>query len=159
MKKIPLSRGHFAIVDDEDYEWLNQWKWYKSPAGYAVRNNARINGKQKAVFMHKVILNVPNNLQGDHINHNTLDNRRENLRIATHSQNMMNRKMQINNTSGFRGVGWKKRDNRWAAYIKVNQKFIHLGHFKEKNEAVKVRDQAALKYHGSFASLNERLGE
>ena len=159
MKKIPLSKGQFAIVDDEDYEKLVQWKWHQSVSGYAIRNDSIINGIQPKVYVHRLILNVPNGFQGDHINRNKLDNRRKNLRICTPSQNQMNSKKRIDNASGLKGVTWKKRDNRWAAYIRVNKKLIHLGYFKDKNEAIWVRDQAALKYHSSFAFLNKELGE
>ena len=86
MKEIPLTRGKFALVDDEDYEWLSQWKWYCSTTGYAVRGC-----KNRILYMHREIAKTKPGMLTDHINRNKLDNRKENLRFCSHRENMKNR--------------------------------------------------------------------
>ena len=120
---IPLTQGKSAIVSDSDFEYLNQFKWCISPNGYAIRNII-VNGKKTQERMHRVIAKIPLGKFTDHINGDKLDNRNFNLRIATKSQNAANAKLQINNTSGFRGVSWDKRCFKWYAYIKFKQKRI-----------------------------------
>lgn len=146
--KIKLTQGKFAIVDDRDYEWLNQWEWYYSSKGYAVR------GYPKRVLMHRVILNTPDGLETDHINLNRLDNRRSNLRSVTSSQNNINKLLREDNKSGFKGVYWHKASKKWLAQISLNRKHYYLGIFVNPKEAAFVYDQAALKYHREFARLN-----
>lgn len=154
-KLIPLTKGYFAIVDDDDYEKLNCHKWYAksirhSHIVYASRDIGSIHE-----MMHRVIMGNPDGVSIDHINGNSIDNRKENLRICTHSQNLSNRsKMNTKNTSGYKGVGWSKNARKWSASITHNYKKIHLGYFFDIIDAAKARDVAALKYHGEFASLN-----
>jgi len=98
MKQIPLTQGQVALVDNTDYDWLNQWKWCAQRTRgvfYAVRNSPRKNGKKHQIFMHREILGLryKDGQEGDHRNHNTLDNQRENLRVCIHSQNIMNQKL------------------------------------------------------------------
>lgn len=154
-REIQLTQGKVAIVDDEDFEWLNQWKWYAhryDKIWYAERNKPRPYVEKKTIRMHAVILG--NDKWADHKNGNGLDNRRDNLRECTYSQNVMNRGIQSNNTSGYIGVAWHKKIDAWVAYIQVNRKRINLGRFTTKEEAAYVRDQAAIKYHGEFSHLN-----
>jgi len=160
MKKIPLTQGKFALVDDEDFEWLNQWKWYYSKVGkdgiggYAMRK-FRVNGKQKTIRMHRLINNTPDGMDTDHDNGNKLDNRRKNLRDATTSQNQINRKKGRGNySSRFKGVFWHKVTKKWHAQITLNGKRIHLGLFVSELAAAAAYDEAAIKFHGEFASLN-----
>ena len=92
MKRIPLTQGKFALVDEEDYEWLNQWKWHYNN-GYATRNQwDPITKKQIKILMHRLIMKSSEDMQVDHANHNTLDNRKSNLRIVSYSNNLKNRK-------------------------------------------------------------------
>jgi hypothetical protein len=155
MKKIPLSQGKFAIVDDEDYEFLNQWNWYYD-RGYAQRNALRPD--RGLIRMHRVILDrmgfkdfeVP-----DHINRNGIDNRKLNLRPATQFQNRYNHSSRSNNTSGYVGVCWDKQRKKWRARMVINKKELCLGHYKDKKEAALAYNEAAKKYHGEFAVLNE----
>lgn len=159
MKEIPLTQDMVALVDDEDYEGLAKWKWcYRkrehNHIGYALRNARKQDGKQATIYMHRIILNLPRGCETDHINGNGLDNRKENLRVATITQNRWNRGKSHNNTSGFKGVDWCKRDKKWRAKIEVNKKSVFLGLFKDKLEAVKVYNAAAIKYHGEFACLS-----
>ena len=161
MKKIPLSQGKFALVDDCDYDYLMQWKWHyhkhHSNGGYAIRTD-RTNGKQRAVHMHRVILErkgFKNFAQTDHRNQNKLDNRRGNLRPATASQNKCNNSKNKNNTSGYKSVSWDKRREKWRAQIMINRKNKFLGYYDDPREAARAYNEAALKYHGEFAVLNE----
>jgi hypothetical protein len=135
MQKIKLTQGKFALVDDEDFEYLNQWKWYYSnnrKSGYAKRASDKM-------YMHKLINNTPKGFETDHINHNELDNRQKNLRTVTNSQNQFNRIRQVNNTSGFKGVTWHKRLNKWMAQIVINKHNYFLGYFINKDDANKTR--------------------
>lgn len=152
-KMIPLTRGKFALVDDEDFDWLSQWKWHIH-TGYAARVLPKFLGKRKVIWMHREIAKTPDGMDTDHINLNKLDNRRENLRACSHSENKRNQGPQSNNASGRRGVHFNKWDRKWQARIKANGKNIHLGSFDSADEAALAYDAAARKYFGEFANLN-----
>ncbi len=158
MKQIPLTQGQVALVNDVDYKYLNQWKWCYNQ-GYVVRNSRKSKTKRTIILMHRIIAErMSLNIKGkdiDHIDMNTLNNRRSNIRIATRSQNQSNRNKQQNNTSGYKGVGWKKQINKWQAYIAINRHQFHLGYFTSKIQAAKAYNEAAIKYFGPFAKLNE----
>jgi hypothetical protein len=154
MKKINLSQGKIAIVDDEDFEWLNQWKWHFAH-GYAVRHYpVRENRKRPLIQMQNVIMNTPKGMETDHINHNRLDNQRHNLRICNHGQNSLNRKVYKSNTSGHKGVIWYKDRKRWGVQINFRNERIHLGFYKDMNEAINIRNNKAKELFGEFASEN-----
>lgn len=157
MKKIQLTLGKFALVDDEDYEILNKYKWHchsSSPIyGYAVRS-IYPKGIKKTILMHRIILNAKYGQNVDHENRNPLDNRRKNLRIATKSENSINSKIYKNNTSGFRGVGWHKGIKMWYASLCINQKDVHIGYYENKIDAAKAYDKKAKELFGKFAKLN-----
>jgi len=148
-KSIPLTRGKFALVDDDDYEYLNQWKWHLKK-GYALRSK---NDKPR-IIMHRLIMNTPLGMETDHINHNKLDNRKENLRICTNNENHYNLKMRKNNSTGYKGVCLKRKTNKYFAQICHNYKDIHLGYFASPMDAAKAYNEAAIKYYGKFANLN-----
>jgi len=153
MRLIPLTRGYSAQVDDEDFDELSRWKWrYKD--GYAVRTTSRRLGMQ-TIFMHREILQTPEGMQTDHKNRgDTLNNQRANLRICTIAQNAANRRVQRNNTSGYKGVYQHKGRKNWYAYIHVGGRSIHLGSFDSPEDAARAYDEAAGKYFGEFAGLN-----
>lgn len=141
MKRIKLTQGKYALVDDNMFEELNQLKWQFHISGYAV-HEMRIKGekgKRKTVMMHRVIINTPEDRDTDHINGNRLDNRKKNLRIVTTSQNLMNQKIKANNTSGVTGVYWSKKSKKWQAYISLYKKTIQLGLFRDKEIAILAR--------------------
>ena len=157
-KLIPLTQGKFAIVDAEDYEFLIQFKWCYN-TGYAVRATwDKINKKTGIIYLHRFLITTKKGEIVDHINGDRLDNRKCNLRLCTHVQNIYNCGMSKNNTSGFKGVYWHKRSKAWRAKICHNRKTIVLGEFKTAKEAAVAYDEAALKCHGEFAVTNKMLG-
>lgn len=156
MKQIQLTRGKVVLVDDEDFPYLNQWNWVANKGNstwYAVRWGSN-NGKKGHVKMHRVILNVPDGLVTDHIDGNGLNNQRKNLRVTTIRQNSLNQGIRRDNTSGYKGVQWRRDRNLWRAIIKVHEKLIHIGNFQKKEQAARAYDEAAIKYFGKFAKLN-----
>lgn len=158
-RKIPLTKGKYAIVDPEDYERLAQHKWHANKGGrtfYAARNVWMKTGKTRLELMHRLILNVCGDVVVDHINHKGWDNRKANLRPATRMQNGRNRVKGKgrNYSSRYKGVAWIEASKRWRASIMVNRRLIFLGSFDDEIDAAKAYDRAALKYHGEFASLN-----
>jgi hypothetical protein len=152
-EEIQLSHGKIAIVDDNDFEWLSQWKWSYNGHGYAERVICR-NGIQSHIIMHRLIINTPDNMDTDHINHNGLDNRRCNLRVCTPSQNQANQRMRSDNTSGRIGVSWKKQKGKYESYIRHNGKLLYLGSFDDINKASDVYQLKAKELFGEFAEIN-----
>jgi len=157
-RRIRLSQGKYAIVDPDDYERLNKHKWYAgkhSNLFYAMRG--QWSGKLKkrlTIMMHRVVIDVPEGMVIDHINHNGLDNRKANLRIATQADNSRNARHTKRGTSSYRGVWYNKKKNRWRAMIGINNKRKHIGYFHNEIDAAKAYDEAAKRYHKDFAVLN-----
>jgi len=151
-KHIPLTQGKFALVDDRDYEELSKHKWYYEH-GYA-RRDYQIAGKRHRVYMHKLIAGTPDGMHTDHINGDKLDNRAENLRVCSASENQMNSEKNKNSSSKYKGVSFYKRDEKWQAGIMLNRKDIYLGRFTSEIEAAKAYNEAAINYFGEFAKLN-----
>jgi len=150
MKKIKLTRGCFALVDDDDYEFINQFKWHVTTVKGGLKYAERSVGKDKK--MHRVIMPTPDGVYIDHIDGNGLNNQKHNLRRATSSQNGMNRVVSKNNISGYKGVCPSRK--KWMAKICVNGKVVFLGTFNTPIEAAKAYDKAAIDLFGSFAKLN-----
>lgn len=155
MKEISLTNStEYALVDDADYEYLTQWRWQKTPFGYAGRcQSLGTYGKNKLVLMHHEILGRENGLVTDHINRDRLDNRRDNLRLSSYQQNNHNKSKQANNTSGFIGVT-KATHERWKAFIYFENKRFHIAQGKDPEEMAYIRDQVAIQLFGEFANLN-----
>lgn len=153
MKHIKLTRGEYALVDDEDFEFLSQWSWCCTANGYAVRGE-RHKGPTKVVLMHRVLSDVAKGQDVDHINKNKLDNQRSNLRTCTRSENLYHRGLAPTNTSGYKGVVWWPRDNKWMAQIVATKKRYFLGYFVAKEDAARAYNEAALIHHGEFAYQN-----
>lgn len=149
---IPLTRGLDTIVSPEDEAFASK-KWYAGTTHpsktYAMRVE-QANGKRGAVYLHRLIARAAPGQMVDHANGNTLDNRRENLRLATPQLNCVNRK--YTSASGFRGVS--KAGNRWRAAITVNQQMIYAGSFVTPEDAARRYDELAFKHFGDFAILN-----
>jgi hypothetical protein len=146
MRELFLTKGKIAIVDDEDFEFLNKWKWKYHKDGYAVRNATG----NKPIYMHRLVNKTPIGFITDHINRNGLDNRRLNLRTSNFTQNALNSGMWKHNTSGVKGVYWSKQKNKWHARIMINQKHIHLGFFIDINDALKSRIKWERQYCGTI---------
>jgi hypothetical protein len=160
MKKIRLSNcDECAEVDDKDYKLVQPYKWRKNAQGYAVsRAYTRISKgvrHAKDIRMHRLIMGEPEGMEVDHANNDCLDNRRSNLRVATHWQNLANRPLQRNNTSGYRGVTWSNQNKKWYAQIYVNSKTISLGFYDDIKDAARAYNTAATERYGEFARLNE----
>lgn len=138
VKKIELTQGKHTLVDDEDYDFLNQWKWfaYKDRTTFYARRNIRENNKIKTILMHRIITNPEKGLVVDHINGNGLDNQRKNLRNVTRRQNSQN--SQQKTSSKYPGVYWNKRDKQWRVGINLNCKKMTLGAFRSEKKAFKV---------------------
>jgi hypothetical protein len=158
MKLIYLSQGLYAKVDDADYEWLMQWKWYavkekrkkSPPKWYAVRNE---NGLH--VYMHRAILNAPPGIMTDHTNGESLDNQRDNLRSCTNAENQHNQRVKtLPKTSKYKGVSWRQRDVCWQTHIMVNNKSINLGNYDSEIDAAYAYDISAREHFGAFARTN-----
>ena len=144
---MPLTRGVVAIVDESDYEWLNHWKW----TAFANRDSGFYAARTGGIMMHRVILNAPVDMQVDHYNGNTLDNRRTNLRLATHSENQHNCRPNRIATSPYKGVCWDGTKWRVAIGRGVGS---FLGRFTDEQEAARTYDAAACERFGEFAWLN-----
>ena len=157
-RKISLGEGKFTIVEPRDFYQVNRFNWCakeNGPRTYAVRLVADSHNRTKIISMHREIMGAPAGMLVDHRNRDTLDNRRENLRLATHSQNQFNKgKTSRKTTSRFIGVFFEKYSGRWVARTTVEGKRIWLGRFDSEIEAARVYDEAAKKYHGEFAQLN-----
>jgi hypothetical protein len=157
-RRIYLGEDEWTILDQQDYYRFGNFKWTISGNGkkfYATRFLKIAPGKTKTLRLHREIMNAPANLLVDHINSDTLDNRRANLRLATHSQNTCNRQIiEPKGSSRFRGVQFRKRRGKWVAVIYKDKKLIWLGSFDAEIDAAKAYDEAAKKYHGEFARLN-----
>lgn len=148
-KLIPLTKGKFAIVDEELHPDLDQYNWFFS-GRYAVRWS-EVNGKKVKLWMHREILSTPYGMNSDHRDRNTLDNRRINLRICSHAQNMSNRGAHKTNKLGLKGVCLDRDRMKYTAQIQVNKKNIHLGSFSTPEAAYATYCEAAKRFHGEFA--------
>lgn len=147
MAKLLLSAGRFALVDDADFDWLNQWKWTYSGHGYAHRGD---NGKK--IYMHKLITGWD---RTDHIDEDGLNNQRYNLRESSAAENGRNRGKNRNNSTGYKGVFPQSGTDYFFARIVVDRKPIYLGAFKTSIDAALAYNEAAIEYHGEFAKLNK----
>lgn len=150
---LPLKGGRIAIVDADDYERFGQFNYGVNNRGYV----SRCLPSGKRVLLHREVVNAPRNMAVDHINGDTLDNRKHNLRVCTHTQNSWNHGLSKANTSGVSGVYYFKAGATWRAQISVNRVRIYLGKFKSKGAAIRAREAAVSKYHGEYAPEQERL--
>lgn len=152
MKEIQLAQGGTALVDDDDYDYLVQYKWrrVKQKTCFYVSASVKIDGKFKTLIMHRLVMNAPKGTMIDHIDCNGLNNQKTNLRFASYVQNGMNRRPNKNRK--YKGV--TIQGERFCASITYNKQRIALGTFNNIDDAAQAYNEAAIKYHGSFARLN-----
>ena len=160
MKLIELSQGMKAIVDDEDYQFLMSFKWHAGYDGnkktvYAKSCKRMGEGKIKTFRMHRLITKATPGMVVDHINHDTLDNRKSNLRVVTQKENLRNTKLSKRNRSGFCGISFIKKTGKFVARIEVDDKNIYIGSFADKQKAIEARISANKEFgfhenHGQY---------
>lgn len=162
MKLIKLTKGYFTKVDDDDYERFNKYKWYAGLSNHLPRARRWIQNKKykKLFYLSREIMNAPKGINVDHVNGDTLDNRKCNLRFCTNQQNLENRSKNKRNISGYKGVvpGSISHPNKWRAQIGTRRnrksKTYNLGHYDTKEEAARAYDKKAKELFGDFARLN-----
>ena len=159
MKRIPLTQGQFALVDDEDYEKLSQYKWHArwnktSNTFYADRHTRKSDGRRTKIQMHREIMDASPGLDVDHIDHNGLNNTKSNLRLITHRQNSYGNIRHKRGSSRFKGVNWDKQHQQWRAQIYVNKRKVNLGTFNSEIDAACAYDAAAAKHFGEYGTYN-----
>ena len=156
MKKIELTQGKHALVDDADYDHLMQWKWSAAMMAHNHRATRRHENSNETIYMHREIMGFKkgDTRHVDHINHNPLDNRRINLRCCTRSQNLMNSIKRKGTSSVYKGVSWFNASRKWKAYIKINTKQKYLGLFETETAAAVAYDTEAKELFGEYALLN-----
>lgn len=151
MKRIPLTQGKFALTNNKDHYYLNQWKWHYSH-GYAMRST-REGGKKHNIYMHRCLITCSEGFQIDHITGNRLDNCRSNLRLVTSQQNKMNSKKRNKTSSIYKGV--TKHKYGWIAQIRFNNRHYYLGFYKKEIDAARAYNIQARIFFREFARLNE----
>lgn len=164
--RIPLSRGLFTLVDGKDYadhikgfgERGEDAKWYaagRTGGFYAARGvRMECGGRKEIIYLHRLIVGAAPGLEVDHINGDTLDNRRANLRVCTRAENARNLAKRPGGSSRFKGVSWSSGDRRWRAFIRVDRRQISLGSFRAEQDAARAYDDAAIREFGEFARTN-----
>lgn len=156
-KEIFFTNEKVLILDDDDYENLKSYNITLHRGGYAIRHIQKEN-KSVVILIHREITNAPSGMVVDHINGNKLDNRKENLRVCTQSQNSMNRRLFSKNSSGHKGVSWCKTKRKWQAQIMLNGKQKTIGRFHNIEDAILAYKKASQELFGEFARVqNESI--
>jgi hypothetical protein len=156
-RKIYLGLGQFTIVEPRDYYSIRHFKWFVHGNGsnlYAARSTLTKDLRSRIIYLHRQIMAPPAGLVVDHLNCDSLDNRRANLRVVTQAVNMRNRRKRKNTSSRYIGIWFDKKRNKWTAQIRYNGQKLWLGRFDSEIEAAKAYDEAARKYYGEFVRLN-----
>jgi hypothetical protein len=156
MKLISLTKGKFTMVDDEDFDKLSKYKWMATTqrkTSYAGRDLSLGGGKSKRIYMHSILAKTPKGFVTDHIDGNSLNNQKKNLRVCTNAENLRNSGKPITNSSGFKGVSFHKQTGKYRARITLNRKEIYLGEYKSKEVAHEIVKKEIVFYHKEFAHL------
>lgn len=153
---ITLTKGYEAVIDVCDAPLVGQYNWNANVDGGTVyaQRGAYADGVQKTTRMHRVLMGEPEGMEVDHRDGNGLNNRRSNLRIATKAQNQQNKGMAKRNSSGFKGVSWAKRERKWQAQIRLNNKNYTIGRYRTPEDAHAAYCEASTRLHGEFARHN-----
>lgn len=148
-KWVRLTKGRFALIDESDLDLVQESSWHLTSTGYAAcrKNN-------KILFMHRMLLQAPDDIQVDHIDRDRLNNRRSNLRLATNQENAQNKSKAPEASSKYKGVHYRPESKIWRAYIDIDGHRTYLGNFSNEEVAAKAYDQEAIKRFGSFANTN-----
>ncbi len=155
---IPLTQDKYTIVDKEDYKLVKEYSWFALKSRgtfYACRNITNDYGFQLTTSLHNILCTPPEGLQIDHIDGDGLNNRQNNLRIVTYSQNCMNRRKSIGKSSKYKGVSYRKDRSSWISYIRVNSTLIYIGYFHSEVDAAKAYNRVAAIHFGEYAYLNK----
>lgn len=148
--RLGVRSDKYVKIDVED-RWIEKHQWHLGWTGYAITNI-----EKRPTPMHRILMQAPKGVEVDHINHDKLDNRRENLRLVTHAQNMWNQQKRADNKSGFRGVSWSSRKRKFVAQIKVNGQHYFLGHYDSPADASKAYETKSKELHGVYKFGNAR---
>jgi hypothetical protein len=151
MKSITMTNGVRTIVDDDMHEMYGKYNWTQHTKGFACRS-MKMEGKWKTVFLHRLVMNVPQGKEVDHINGDRLDNKKSNLRICSREDNAKNRMKRYDSQQPFKGI--RLRKGRWEVNLQCDKKAYYLGRYNTAIEAAKVYDKYAKKYFGQFARFN-----
>lgn len=156
MKRIKLTQGKVALVDDADYKWLNRWRWYarKGRSSFYVTRSIGNRPNNTMMQMHRIIMKAKKGQEIDHRDGNGLNNQKSNLRFCTHGQNKMNCVKKVNSSSKYKGVYWHQPSGKWIARINLNKKRFHLGSFDSEYKAACVYDEKAKELFKEFAKPN-----
>jgi hypothetical protein len=152
---IPLTQGKFAVIDAADADRISGYHWYtqrREQNFYAIAHDPQKHAR--LILMHRLILDPPDGLNVDHADGNGLNNRRANLRLTDRAGNKRNGRLPKNNRSGYKGVYWKARRQRWEVQIRVDGRLHHVGYFRDREEAARAYDAAAREAFGPFARTN-----
>lgn len=156
MKKIPVWKNRkligYALVDNEDFDYLNQWDWYTERKGY-VRRVKYIDGKFTSILLHREVMKAPKGMLVDHRKGNRWDNRKSKLRICTNTENVRNSKKKKDNTSGYKGVSWHPASGFWRARVHADGK-EYTSYHRIKKAAARAYNKKAKELFGEFARLN-----
>ena len=160
MKRVPIFKNSFALVDDEDFEKVGHLKWHefksKNRSKIYAKRNFRVNGVSKSELMHRVILGITDpKILIDHKNGDGLDNQKHNIRVCTNAQNTRNRDKIKTNVSGYKGVSYNKKLSCWECKIGVDNKTVNLGLYRTAVEAAIAYNEGATKYHRQYARPND----
>jgi hypothetical protein len=151
VRYIPLTKGRYAIIDAADYERASEHKWCASCSGCRIYAYCHMNGK--TVALHRFLTNAPKGMVVDHIDGNTLNDRRSNLRVCTQQQNLYNSRPK-GKSSHFKGICWDKGKRRWVVYVRYEGRNIYVGRFRSEINAARAYDRKAYECFGQYAYLN-----